>query len=191
MTRLMIRLVFACLLVGLVAAPAASAASTIQILRDCEDDGKLQGSYTPAELRKARNNIPTDTDEYTNCRDVLARAATSGVAGRGGSTDGSGTGGAGDPDVVVGAETAEDRAAIARAAAKGAPDPVTVDGRPVVPGAAGFAANAARNDLPITVLILLVLIALAVVAAAVPVARRRMAAVVPALSRRVLASVRR
>ena len=78
----MLRLALACLVLGLFAVvPAANAASTTQILRDCADDGVLQGDYTPAELRKARQNIPTDTDEYTDCRDVLARAAAAGVAG--------------------------------------------------------------------------------------------------------------
>ena len=183
----MLRLVLACLLLGLVATPAASAASTIEILRDCEDDGQLQGNYTPAELRKARNNIPTDTDEYTNCRDVLARAATSGVAGRGGG----GLGGGVDPDLITDVGDEEDRAAIARAAGQGAPDPVTIDGRPVVPGAAGLAANAVRNDVPLPLLLVLILLAVAAIAAAIPAARRRMALVVPALSRRVLAGFRR
>ncbi len=85
----MLRLALACLLLGLVAVPAANAASTTEILRDCADDGVLQGKYTPSELRKARQNIPTDADEYTDCRDVLARAASRGVSG------GSGGGGAG------------------------------------------------------------------------------------------------
>src|SRR3954467_15251305 len=83
-----------CLLLALVAVPAAEAASTTQILRDCADDGVLQGNYKPSELRKARQNIPTDTDEYTDCRDVLARAATGAVAGSG-SGSGSTSGGAG------------------------------------------------------------------------------------------------
>src|SRR5688500_16905798 len=88
-----------CLLLALVAAPAANAASTTQILRDCADDGVLQGSYSPSELRRARQNIPTDTDEYTDCRDVLARAAAAGVAGSGaGSGGGSGTGSGGSSE---------------------------------------------------------------------------------------------
>jgi len=84
----MLRLALACLVLGLFAVvpTAANAASTTQILRDCADDGVLQGNYTPAELRKARQNIPTDTDQYTDCRDVIARAAAScakgGDAGR-------------------------------------------------------------------------------------------------------------
>src|SRR5215210_6222491 len=87
----MLRLVLGSLLgLTLVAAPAANAASTTQILRDCADDGVLQGDYSPSELRKARQNIPTDTDEYTDCRDVLARAASAGVAGGGGGSGGAG-----------------------------------------------------------------------------------------------------
>src|SRR3954471_11886896 len=90
----MLRLALACLALMLVAVPAAEAASTTQILRDCADDGVLQGNYKPSELRKARQNIPTDTDEYTDCRDVLARAAAGAVAGSG-SGSGSISGGAG------------------------------------------------------------------------------------------------
>ena len=79
----MLRLALGCLLLGLVVGvPAANAAGTTQILRDCADDGVLQGNYSPSELRKARKNIPTDTDEYTDCRDVLSRAAAGGVAAR-------------------------------------------------------------------------------------------------------------
>ena len=85
----MLRLALACLVLGLlVAVPAANAASTTQILRDCADDGVLQGDYTPSELRNARQNIPTDTDEYTDCRDVLARAAAAGVSAKGGGSGG-------------------------------------------------------------------------------------------------------
>src|SRR5215213_1065793 len=91
----MLRLALGCLLLGLVVfVPAAHAASTTQILRDCADDGVLQGTYSPSELRKARKNIPTDTDEYTDCRDVLARAGAAGISSRGGGSSG-GAGGTG------------------------------------------------------------------------------------------------
>ena len=87
----MLRLALACLVLGLVVAvPAANAASTTAVLRDCADDGVLQGSYTPSELRKARQNIPTDTDEYTDCRDVLARASARAIAGTAGGGGGGG-----------------------------------------------------------------------------------------------------
>src|SRR3954454_9244114 len=87
----MLRLALVCLLLGLVVlVPTANAASMTQILCDCADDGVLQGTYTPSELRKARKNIPTDTDEYTDCRDVLARAAAGAMAGSGAGSGGFG-----------------------------------------------------------------------------------------------------
>jgi hypothetical protein len=97
------RTLLLCLLAALLAAPAAHAADATTIIRDCEDDGQLEGSYTPGELRNARQNLPTDIDEYSDCRDVLARAAaaavTSGNGGGagsgGGSGGGSGSGGSG------------------------------------------------------------------------------------------------
>src|SRR3954449_7674472 len=91
----MLRLVLAGLLLLLAIAPAAEAASTTQILRDCADDGVLQGHYSPSDLRKARNNIPTDTDEYTDCRDVLARAGADAIAGSSAPGGPGGSGGSG------------------------------------------------------------------------------------------------
>ena len=185
----MLRLVLAWALLVLVAAPAAHAAGTTEILRDCADDGRLQGNYSPGELRNARKNLPTDADEYTDCRDVLARAANDAVAGGGGGGGGTGGGGGGlgggdaggggastGGGDVVAPETPEDREAIAAASRAGAPNPVRVDGRPVVPGASGFAANAARNGIPTTLLIVLVLLGVAALAAAVPLVRRRVLA---------------
>ena len=168
----MLRLALACLVLGLVAAPAANAASSTDVLRDCADDGVLQGSYSPSELRKARKNIPTDTDEYTDCRDVLSRALSSGVAGSGGGggsssgAPGGGSGGLENPN------TPEGQAAIGAAAGKGAPDAVDIGGRAVVPGSAGLAAGAVRNELPGTLIAVLVLLGAAALAAASPFVRR-------------------
>ena len=175
MLRLALGLV---LLVGLLAVPAANAASTTQILRDCADDGVLQGNYSPSELRKARQNIPTDTDEYTDCRDVLSRAAASAVAGSGASgLGGSGAGpGSGLGAEEVNTNTDEGRQVVGESAAKGAPDPIQLDGRPVIPGNAGFAAGAVRNGLPDSLLVVLVLLGAAALAAAAPYARRRVLA---------------
>ncbi|MFN8204803.1 MAG: hypothetical protein U0S48_19780 [Solirubrobacteraceae bacterium] len=75
----------------LVLLPAAAAhASAAQVIRDCTDDGVLSGSYSQKELRTALANLPSDVDEYTNCRDVI-RAAQ--LRGGGGSATGGGTGG--------------------------------------------------------------------------------------------------
>src|SRR3954447_23632902 len=106
--------------------PAATAlASGGAVVRDCTDDGVLQGHYSQHDLRDALASIPSDVDEYTNCRDVIRRAA---FGGAGGGSGGSGGGSAGGevgglpspsgPDPLAGASTAE-RAAVSKAAKEG------------------------------------------------------------------------
>jgi hypothetical protein len=172
----MLRLALACLALGLwIVVPAANAASTTQILRDCADDGVLQGDYTPAELRKARQNIPTDTDEYTDCRDVLARAAAAGVAAKGAGASSAGAGGSGGSGSAapIDPHTDEGRAAVGEAARQGAPDPVRLGERAVVPGTAGLSAEAVRNELPTPLVVLLALLGAAALATLTPFVRRR------------------
>jgi hypothetical protein len=170
----MLRLVLAaCLAGGLFAVPAASAATPTQILRDCEDDSVLQGSYSSEDLRRALRNIPTDLDQYTNCRDVLARASADEVSGGSGGggpgAAGGGTAGKGPRSLLL-PETEEDREALAATAAAGS-RPLDVGGERIVPGAAGFGADAARNGLPGSLVALLVLVAVAAAAVAAPQAR--------------------
>jgi hypothetical protein len=180
--RSVLRMVLIVVLVVLVAAPSALAQSTRnQILRECQN-GRLSGDYTAREIRDARANIPDDVDQYTDCRDVLARALL-GLAG-GGSGDGTGAGGAIGGDTAGGGGTGgiggdaggapltpatdADRRAIEEAATEGA-QPVEVAGRQVTPGDAS-------NDLPSTLLVLLILIAAAAVAGLAPQLRRLAAA---------------
>jgi hypothetical protein len=169
----MLRLALACLVLGLiVAVPAANAASTTQILRDCADDGVLQGDYSPSELRKARQNIPTDTDEYTDCRDVLARAAAAGVAGSGSSPGGGSGASSSQNQPLESPNTPEGQAAIGKAAGEGAPDAIRLGKRAVVPGTAGLSAAAVRNELPAPVIVLLALLGAAALATLTPFVRR-------------------
>ena len=173
----MLRLALACLVLGLiVAVPAANAASTTQILRDCADDGVLQGDYKPAELRKARQNIPTDTDEYTDCRDVLARAAAAGVAGSGSGSGGTGGAGSSENQPLESPNTPEGKAAIGKAAGEGAPDPIRLGGRSVLPGTAGLSSDAVRNELPTPLIIVLALLGAAALATLSPFVRRNVIA---------------
>jgi hypothetical protein len=87
----------------LFASPALAQGTRVEILRDCQDDGILQGSYTASQMRDARNNIPAELDEYSDCRDVLSRgisAKTSSKSsndngGSGGSSTGGGSTGGG------------------------------------------------------------------------------------------------
>ena len=88
----MVRSLLAIAFVLLVAAAPASAATRTEILRDCQD-GSLSGTYTASELRDARSHIPADIDQYSDCRDVLTRALTSGSGT--GTSGGSGSSGGG------------------------------------------------------------------------------------------------
>src|SRR3954447_23786461 len=162
----MLRLVLAGLVFLLAIAPAADAASTTQILRDCADDGVLQGHYTPSELRKARQNIPTDADQYTDCRDVLGRAAASatggggdsggsGGGGHGGGAGGSGGSGGGGPQQGrLPPATPDENTTLQQALTDGAKD-VDVGGTSVVPAIAGAGANGGRLPTPLLVLLAL------------------------------------
>jgi hypothetical protein len=168
----MLRTAFvACLLALLVAAPAALADSTrTKILRECQE-GRLTGDYTPSQIRDARNNIPDDIDQYSNCRDVLTRALLAGAAdsgdggngGSGGAAGGGGSGGAGGQKLTP--STDADRQALQSAAASGG-QPLEVAGRKVSPGVGS------RNEVPTTLIVVLALLALAALAAIAPSVRR-------------------
>jgi hypothetical protein len=170
----MLRTAFvACLLALLVGVPAAWADSTrIKILRECQD-GRLTGNYTPSQIRDARNNIPDDIDQYSNCRDVLTRALLAGAAdrgdggngGSGGGTGGPGGGGTGGGERLT-PSTDADRQTL-ESAASGGGQPIAIAGRKVTPGVGSL-----RNDLPTTLIVVLALLAVAAVGAIVPYVRR-------------------
>ena len=172
----MVRLLTLSGLILLLAAPTASAGVREKILRECQE-GRITGDYTPAQLRDARKNIPTDIDEYSDCRDVLARAALTGRSGGGGGGGGGGQaapggvvpGGGGAPRLAP--ENGGEFKALSSARARSGP--ILVDGEHVVPGASGLAADAARRGLPSSLLAVLVLLTLCALTAAFPVVRRR------------------
>jgi hypothetical protein len=169
-------------------APAASAQS---IFADCTD-GRLDGQYSPSEIRKARQNIPTDVDEYTDCRDVLTSAldgsldhhrgggkgdgngASGGAATGGGGTSGSSgggtSGGSGGAEILTPA-TPEEHDALQRARDSAAP--VAVGSEAVVPNAAGLSPDAVRQDIPTPLLVVLILLAILSAAAAAKAMRTR------------------
>ena len=169
----MLRAALIALLALLLAAPAALADPTRnKILRECQT-GQLTGDYTAREIRDARNNIPDDLDQYTDCRDVLTRALLSraggggsDAGGGGGGTGGGAGGGGGEGGAPLTPSTDADRQALEQAADAGEV-PVQIAGRPVTPGESAF-----RNDIPATLLVLLALIAVAAVAGLAPQLRR-------------------
>jgi len=176
----MTRLLFVMVLTLLVAAPAAFAGTRADIIGDCYDNGRLDGDYTPSQIRDARNNLPADIDQYSDCRDVLARAlggsGSGDVGANAGGGDALGAGGGGGTGAPLTPAGADEQRALDSAAAFGGDAPVQVGDGTVVPGASGFATGAARNDLPASLLAVLILLAFAVAAAAGPFVRRRVLA---------------
>jgi hypothetical protein len=173
------RLLLVMALTLLVAAPAAMADTRSDIIVDCYDDGDLDGNYSPSEIRDARNNLPADIDQYSDCRDVLARAVGGSgdkqIGGGGGGGDalgGGGGGGGGGPSEPLAPSGPEEQAALAQAAASGGDAAVQVGDRTVVPGSV----SAVRNPVPITVLVALILLGACALAGAVPPIRRRVLA---------------
>ena len=153
-------------------------ASAEQVLRDCIRDGKLDGTYSNAELRKARDNLPSDSDEYSDCSEVIAAAI------KGGSNRGSGAGspgvGATDPAGEAAART--DDAGDLAAIASGNEDAPSVDvgGTSLAPDSSGFFnLGGAANQVPLPLLVALILLALFAMASGAAALRER----IPALAR--------
>jgi hypothetical protein len=172
------RLLLVMVLTLLVAAPAAMAGTRADIVKDCFDDGKLDGNYTASQIRDARNNLPADIDQYSDCRDILARAlggtGDKQVGGGGGDALGGGSGpGGGQPAEPLTPNGPDEQAALDKAAVGGGDRPIQVGDSTVVPGAAGLSSAAARNALPASLLAVLILLGAAALAAAVPPVRRR------------------
>jgi hypothetical protein len=190
------RTILLALLAALLLAPTASAAGPIQIIRDCEDDGVLQGSYTASELRDARSKLPTDIDEYSDCRDVLSRAITAATAASkpsptrsptdsGGVDQSGGGGGTGSGGGTDSTSRDEERAALLSAPSSPqdaqAVGAAAADGDKAIkaeiaqrdPGATRLAASVGRNGLPTTMIAVLALLAATLVAACLPLIRRR------------------
>jgi hypothetical protein len=84
--------IFAALSVVLLALPAFAQASGQDVIRDCYDDGHIDGNYSPSEYQDAQDNLPSDVDQYSDCRDVIAQGQAGGSKGSKG-TKGNGSNG--------------------------------------------------------------------------------------------------
>jgi hypothetical protein len=153
---------------------ALAAGNYHDAIRDCNDDGVLQGRYSAHTLRQARNHLPNSLREYSDCEDVLARAlAAAAKPGSGGTGGGNPTPPLGDPSLTTGsgaiASNAGEKSALENQAKKStndvAPTGIAVGGHAIKPGTAGLSTDAVRaspNDLPTP--LVAALIALAVMA---------------------------
>jgi hypothetical protein len=195
--------VFAALLVALLALPAFASASGEDVIRDCYDDGHIDGNYSQGDYQDAEDNIPGDVDQYSDCRDVISQAQADGSRGNngggsgGGGSAGGGTGGGvdggvsrrggspkpygGDPALETKsgayAPNTGDKAAYDAARAE-AQRGGALPGGLAIPAAGDFS-PAKANALPLPVVLALAAIGLLVAATTAVVLRKR----VPALDR--------
>ena len=134
---------------------APASASPTSVIRDCSEDGVLNGKYSQSELDRALEQLPSDLDEYTDCRSVIRRAQLGSAASKR-STQRKPSA----AERVDGATppTGNEQREINRAAGSG--DPVRIGGQGVKPGASAQALNSSGfgGDLP--PLLLIVLLAL-------------------------------
>jgi hypothetical protein len=164
-------------LLVLLAVPAVAVANPDAVIRDCAEDGDLDRKYSNADLKAAEDALPSDLDEYSDCREVIAGAVTGG-SDKGGGRSPEPTGAA-----AAKAERSArqgDAAALDRLARSGGRPKLSVGGKTVEPGSNGlFDLASASNGVPLPlVLALIALAALAVAGAAYGLRRR-----VPALAR--------
>lgn len=155
------------------ALPASAAASANQVISDCAKDGKLDRKYSNAELRKARDTLPADLDEYSDCRDVIA-AAIKGGSDKGGGRGSPGVGGT-DPagEAAARKDDAADLSALTQPGDEQRPS-LDVGGRTVEPGSNGlFDLASASNQLPLPLLLALILFCLLVLGGGLVVLRDR------------------
>ncbi|MCW3012239.1 MAG: hypothetical protein JWO90_2643, partial [Solirubrobacterales bacterium] len=54
-------------------ASAAADGGAAALTKDCQD-GTITGTYTASDYAEAQRRLPTDVDEYTDCRDVIRSA---------------------------------------------------------------------------------------------------------------------
>jgi hypothetical protein len=79
------------------ALPAAAQASPDAVVRDCAEDGSVDGNYSNKDKRAALDKIPADLDEYSDCRSAIKASISNGgpKAGSANSKGDSGGGAAG------------------------------------------------------------------------------------------------
>jgi hypothetical protein len=130
-------------------APAYGSAG--DVIRDCSADGALNKHYSQSELTRALDELPSDIDEYTDCRSVIRRAQLAGARGKGKERPGilGRVDNTKPPSVVE--QQSIDKAAHSRG-------PVHVAGTPIEPGGTSgqFSAAGLGTELPTFVLLALI-----------------------------------
>ncbi|MCW2990944.1 MAG: hypothetical protein JWM73_1538 [Solirubrobacterales bacterium] len=129
-------------------------ASGADVLRDCNDHGRLTKEYSQREYRQALAQIPSDLKQYTDCENIIRRAQLGQPVSPGGDANaGNPFGTSATPEEV--AQANKDIAA----ARKSGGTRQKIGGSFVTPGALSFTkVSAATSELPTPLLVLIVLI---------------------------------
>jgi hypothetical protein len=176
---------------AVLATPETADASPQGVIVDCAKDGKLDHHYSLGDLKKAEKQLPSDVDEYTNCRDVINQAEVQGSgSSHKGSSHGSGSGGApsdnGGGGGSAGPSDADTKAlakATERASGGNAPT-LSLGGEEVHPGSSGaFKSASTASTLPTPVLAALIAVGVLTAAGGTLAFRRRFPEVVGAALR--------
>jgi hypothetical protein len=184
-------------MLGLLVGAAPALATYQEVIRDCAEDGQLDGSYSQSELDQARNRLPSDLDEYSDCREVIAAASNGGRdRGASGGTGGGSGGAAATPQDELSARN--DASALDSAARKRRKPRVAIGGTPVEPGKNGlFDSESAADGMPLSLLLALIAIGLLAAGGGAYALRRRIPGLAnfslprPSLSRVSLPRLRR
>lgn len=154
---------------ALLVVPLQAHASAGDVIRDCSEDGVLNRSYSQKELSGALDQLPSDLDEYTDCRTVIRRAQLAGAKGK---HKGKESGLLGRVDRTTPANRNEQRHIDQAAGSSGA---VHVGGKPVKPGGSGapFATAGLGTDIPSYVMVALFGLGAAMLSGAAFAFRRR------------------
>ena len=154
-------------------APTAAWASGVDVIRDCTDNGVIDDAHGPQDYADALANLPSDVDEYTDCRQVISDGRRNPPLGQtdGVNSDGnaSSSGGGGGGSGSGGGSSSG--GAVRSASASGGPQQAS--GPPVIPPARTLASQPAGRGVPVPLIVTGVLIALALIAWAAIALRRR------------------
>jgi hypothetical protein len=162
------------------AAVSPAHSSAISVIRDCSEDGVLNGKYSASELERALDQLPSDLDEYTDCRSVIRRAQLGSAGGKHRKAKPAAVA----DRVDAGAPpTTGEAGEIAKAT--GADEAVRIGGTGVRPGESGAPFDSAGfgTDLPPLVLILLIALGASTLAVATVTGRRHLGGVKRGISR--------
>jgi hypothetical protein len=132
--------------------PSTAWSSGNDVIRDCTDNGRIDQRHGPLDYQQALANLPSDVDEYTDCRSII-EAARLGSQGGGGGGGGGGHGGGGGGQGGGGGGGASSAHAAKRTVA-------VVKGPPITPPASRLASHPVEERIPTSVIILLAVLGL-------------------------------